>query len=428
MKVHTRTISRRSAALGALGVSAVLALSACGGSTEPAETTAASGSAAAGDTTLTMWTDAERAPALEGIAAQFEEEKGIAVDLVVKDFAAVRDDFITQAPTGKGPDVLVGPHDWLGTLVQNGVVAPVQLGDKAGEFSEASVQAMTYEGQTYGVPYSVENIALIRNTALVGEAHEDFADVVAAGQAAVDAGDAEFPFLVGLDPKQADPYHMYPLQTSFGAPVFERGEDGSYDVSKLAMNNDGGKDFAQLLADHGDQGTGVFNSNITGDIAKEKFAAGASPYFLTGPWNIPVIEEAGIDFAVDPLPKAGPEAAQPFIGVNGFFVSAHSKNQLAANEFVVNYLSTEAAQDALFDQGGRPPALNASFEKAASDPVVAAFGEIGADGVPMPAAPEMQAVWADWGATELSLIKGNAADPAAAWEEMSQNIEAKFEG
>lgn len=425
MKVHKFPgASRRAFTLTAIGASAAIALSACGGgSSEPAASSSAAGGGEA-SATLTMWTDAERAPALKDIAAQFKEDKGIEVDLVIKDFAAVRDDFITQAPTGKGPDVLVAPHDWLGTLVQNGVVAPVQLGDKADDFTEASVQAMTYEGQVYGVPYAVENIALVRNTELVGEAHETFDDAVAAGE----ASGAEFPFLVGLDPKQADPYHTYPLQTSFGAPVFEQAEDGSYDVSQLAMNNDGGKEFAQFLADNGDQGTKVFNSNVTGDIAKEKFLAGDAAYFLTGPWNVPAIEEAGIDFAIDPLPTAGGEAAQPFIGVNGFLVSSYSENELAANEFVVNYLSTEAAQDALFDQGGRPPALISSFEKAASDPVIEAFGEIGANGVPMPAAPEMQAVWADWGATELSLIKGNESDPAAAWEEMSENIEAKFNG
>lgn len=433
MKVHKtleiRT-SRRVFAAGAVSVVAALALSACGGTTPSGTGTAAAGSdlKAAGAGTITMWVDAERSPALKDISEKFKADTGIEVKLVVKDFAAVRDDFITQVPTGKGPDLIVGPHDWIGKFVQNGVIAPIELGDKKSTFQDSSINAMTYNGSMYGVPYSIENIALLRNTDIVPAKAATFDEVIANGKQAVAEGKAAFPFLVGLDPKQADPYHVYPLQASMGSQVFGKDADGGYDPKQLLIGDAAGVEFAKKLASWGDAGEKVLNSNITGDIAKEKFAAGASPYFLTGPWNIPVIEEAGIDFAVDPLPKAGPEAAQPFIGVNGFFVSAHSKNQLAANEFVVNYLSTEAAQDALFDQGGRPPALNASFEKAASDPVVAAFGEIGADGVPMPAAPEMQAVWADWGATELSLIKGNAADPAAAWEEMSQNIEAKFEG
>ena len=95
---------------------------------------------------------------------------------------------------------------------------------------------------------------------------------------------------------------------------------------------------------------------------------------------------------------------------------------------MVNYLSQEEAQDELFKIGGRPPALKASFEKAASDPVVKAFGDIGADGVPMPAVPAMDAVWADWGATELNLIKGKEADPAAAWTKMVANVEKKIAG
>lgn len=423
-------VSRRSFALGAFGTSAALMLAACGGNntaSSPTSAAPASGSGAASTSaTLTLWVDAERSPALKDIAAKFKKEKGIEVKLVVKDFAAVRDDFITQAPTGKGPDVMVGPHDWLGKLVQNGVVAPLQLGDKASSFAESSIQAMTYEGQVYGLPYAIENVALIRNTALAPEALETFDEVVAAGQKAVSAGKAKYPFLVGLDPKQADPYHMYPMQTSFGAPVFTQKADGSYDGSKVVMDNAGGTKFAEFLAKNGDKGTKVFNSNITGDIAKEKFLAGESAYFLTGPWNVPDIDKKGIKFAVDPLPVTADKPAQPFIGVNGFFISAKSKNTLAATEFVVNYLSQEDAQDALFKVGGRPPALTASFEKASSDPVVKAFGEIGANGVPMPAVPAMDAVWADWGGTELNLIKGKESDPAAAWKKMTATINKKI--
>lgn len=428
MKVQTPgLLTRRTLATAAMSV-AVLAMTACGGgSTEPstAESAAPADLAEGGSTTLTMWVDAERAPALENIAASFEEDTGIAIDLAVKDFAAVRDDFITQVPTGNGPDLIVGPHDWIGTFVENGVVAPIELGDKAAEFQESAIQAMSYDGNLYGVPYAIENIALLRNTDLVPEASETFAEVIEKGQASVEAGEAKFPFLVGLDPKQGDSYHLYPFQTSMGVPVFAQNEDGSYDASKLMLGEPNGVEFAKKLVEWGDTGSGVLNSNITGDIAKEKFLAGESPYYLTGPWNVPAAQEAGINLAIDPLPTVGDQPAQPFIGVNGYFISSQSSNALAANEFVVNYLTTQEAQDAMFEVGGRPPALTASFEKAASDPVVAAFGEIGANGVPMPAVPEMQAVWADWGSTELALIKGTAK-PEEAWPAMVKNIEQKI--
>ena len=173
--------SRRTFFTGAAGAAALLGLAACGGTSaasSPSTADAKKDLAAGGAGTITMWLDAERAPALKDVAAKFKADTGIEVKLVVKDFAAVRDDFITQVPTGKGPDLIVGPHDWLGKFVQNGVVTPIELGDKKSAFQDASVRAMTYNGSLYGVPYAVENIGLIRNTGLVDSASESFDDVL----------------------------------------------------------------------------------------------------------------------------------------------------------------------------------------------------------------------------------------------------------
>jgi arabinogalactan oligomer/maltooligosaccharide transport system substrate-binding protein len=374
---------------------------------------------------LTVWVDADRAGVLEDIAAQFEEERGVTVELVTKEFGAIRDDFITQAPTGNGPDIIVGAHDWLGKLVQNGVVAPLELGDKAAEFQDVAITAMSYEGTNYGLPYSVENIAMIRNADIVAEAPATFDDLIAAGQAAVAEGSAEYPFLVGLDPNAADPYHLYPLQASFGAPVFEITADGTYNPSVLALGNEGGEAFAVKLAEWG--AAGILNTNISGDIAREEFVAGKSPFYLTGPWNIPAIKEAGINYAIEAIPSAGGETASPFVGVQGFFVSARSENQLAATEFLVNYIGTEAVQTALYEVGGRAPALLSAFEAAKSNADVAAFGEVGANGNPMPNVPAMDVVWSDWGSTEVAIINGQG-DPVELWRAMVASIQSKIDG
>lgn len=374
---------------------------------------------------LTVWVDADRAGVLEDIAAQFEEERGVTVELVTKEFGAIRDDFITQAPTGNGPDIIVGAHDWLGKLVQNGVVAPLELGDKAAEFQDVAVTAMSYEGTNYGLPYSVENIAMIRNADIVAETPATFDDLIAAGQAAVAEGSAEYPFLVGLDPNAADPYHLYPLQASFGAPVFEITADGTYNPSVLALGNEGGEAFAVKLAEWG--AAGILNTNISGDIAREEFVAGKSPFYLTGPWNLPAIKEAGINYAIEAIPSAGGETASPFVGVQGFFVSARSENQLAATEFLVNYIGTEAVQTALYEVGGRAPALLSAFEAAKSNADVAAFGEVGASGNPMPNVPAMDVVWSDWGSTEVAIINGQG-DPVELWRAMVASIQSKIDG
>lgn len=414
MKVNKKSVL----GFGALIAGGALVLSGCasGGGDNGGD----SGNDNADTTPITVWVDIERKPALEDVAASFTEETGVEVKLVTKDFATVDQDFISQVPTGKGPDVIVSPHDKLGAYVSAGVVAPLELGDVADGFAEAALQAMTYDGKVYGVPYSIENVALVRNTDLVAEPVESFDDVIANGRAA----GTEYPFLVGLSPEQGDPYHLYPLQTSFGSQVFAQNADGSYDASQLVLGDEAGVEFATALKQWGAEG--ILNANIDGDRAREFFIAGKSPYYLTGPWNIPAISEAGINYAIDPLPSAGGEEARPFVGVNGFFLSSKSENALAATDFIVNYLSTEDAQLSLFEVGGRPPALISAYETAAADdPDVQAFGEIGQTGAPMPAIPEMGAVWSDWGNAELQLIKGEG-DPAQVWQTAAENIQSKI--
>lgn len=416
MKVTSRSFT----ITGALAMSAIV----LAGCAAPADNGGGSEEPQSGGS-LTVWVDADRAGVLEDVAAAFEEERGVTVELVTKEFGAIRDDFITQAPTGNGPDIIVGAHDWLGKLVQNGVVAPLELGDAAADFQKVAVTAMSYEGQTYGLPYSVENIALVRNVDIAPEAPATFDDLIAAGQAAVAEGAAEYPFLVGLDPAAADPYHLYPLQASFGAPVFEITADGTYDPTTLALGNEGGEAFAVKLREWGQ--AGILNTNISGDIAREEFVAGKSGYFLTGPWNIGAIKEAGINYAIDPIPTAGGETATPFVGVQGFYISSESENQLAANEFLVNYIGTDEVQTALYEVGGRAPALLSAFEAAQSDADVAAFGAVGAEGVPMPNVPAMDVVWSDWGSTQVAIINGQG-DPVELWRAMVASIQSKITG
>ena len=169
----------------------------------------------------------------------------------------------------------------------------------------------------------------------------------------------------------------------------------------------------------------MLNLNLSGDLAKEAFNAGKSPYFLTGPWNVADAQSAGVDVSVDAIPSAGGSAAQPFAGVQAFFLSAKSTNPIVANEFLVNYIATDDVQTKLFEAGGRPPALTESFEAAQSDPIVGGFATVGANAVPMPSIPEMGSVWDDWGKTEAALIKGSA-DPAADWVKMADAIKAKL--
>ncbi|WP_221583562.1 maltose ABC transporter substrate-binding protein [Microbacterium sp. G2-8] len=400
-------------AAAAIALVTTLGLAGCASGDEPAgETGDQNGEAS---TTLTVWVDAERVDALQGAADAYAEKTGVEVDLVGKDTADIKDDFIQQVPTGEGPDIAMGAHDWLGELSTNGVVAPLEMGDSAGDYLDVAIDAATYDGNVYMLPYAVENIAVLRNTDLVSEQPADFDDMIAKGQAA----GLDQPFVVEQG-AEGNPYHLYPFQTAFGAPVFGS-TDAGYDAADLQLGGEGGDAFATWLGEQGKNGTGVLNTDIDGDIAKQRFLEGEAAFWLTGPWNVSAATDAGLDVAIDSVPSPTGETASPFAGVKGFFLSSESENKVAASDFLVNYLGTEEAQLELFEAGNVLPALASAAETASSDEIIAGFAEVGAESVPMPAIPEMGSVWQFWGIAEAEVING--ADPVERWSKLVTDVE-----
>jgi len=71
---------------------------------------------------LLIWTDGERAPVLTEVAKSFVGEYGITVRIQELPFGDIRDNLAIVAPTGEGPDIIIGAHDWLGQLVTDGLI------------------------------------------------------------------------------------------------------------------------------------------------------------------------------------------------------------------------------------------------------------------------------------------------------------------
>ncbi|WP_420113607.1 sugar ABC transporter substrate-binding protein [Pseudactinotalea sp.] len=410
--------------VAALATAALLA--ACGGGsgspddpTTPEDSTSEDTTEPAASGNLVVWVDENRQPAVEAAAATFTAETGVTVETVVKNFADIRADFLAQVPTGEGPDITVGAHDWLGSFIINGVVDSVDLAGMEGDFESVALEAFTYDGQLYGLPYALETVAVVRNTDLVEETPDTFDEMIAMGEAA----GTRYPFVINTGGTTGDGYTYYGFQTSFGAPVFEQNDDGSY-TNTVGMGGDAGEQFAEWLGEQG--AAGVFSTDWDYDISVQEFADGNAPYTVAGPWAISAFTDAGINVAVDPIPSAGGETAAPFVGVQGFYVSAQSANALIANDFLTTYMATPEAMRALHDADPRIPAMTVVAEDVASDPVTAGFLASSQNGTPMPSIPEMADVWEYWNTAEATIIGG--ADPVSTWNTMIEDLQAQLGG
>ncbi len=351
----------------------------------------ASSLVSAQDVQLTLWVyDDGRLEVLNQLGAQFEAEYGVKLSVEVVDLGEIRTTMSLGAASGEGPDMIIIPHDNLGPLVENGVAAPIDLGDKAQYFLPNAIDGFTYNGQLYGVPLAVENIGFFRNTDLVPDAPETWADVAEIGQALFDEGKVDsaigFPDLT---------YNTYPVYTSFGGYIFGRDETGSFTTDDIGMNNEGmvaGLTWVKSLMD-----AGIVSTNIDWEASHVLFETGRSAFIMTGPWAINRFDTAGVPYAISAFPAAEPggEPGYPFLGVQGLVINANKDNVLLAQTFAVDFLATEEHYQAIFDAEPRPSAWASIFE-AASDPNTKGFNEAGVNAVPMPSIPAMGYVWDAW--------------------------------
>lgn len=410
----------RKLARTAVPVVALLAVAACGGggsSTDggdtPSETPTSaesSGAPTRSDADLVIWTDATAIDAVTPVADDFAEAQGITVD-VQSVSSDLQTNFVTANAAGNGPDVVVGAHDWIGNLVQNGAITPLQLtADQLSGYSPKAVQAVTYDQKLYGLPFGIEALGLYRNTDLVPDEPKTLDDAIAAGKAVMKKNKAVESALNLPVGENGDPYHMEPLYTSLGGYIFGTDANGEYDATKLGVGTPESVEAAERIGQLGEKGENVLRRSISGDNSIALFTEGKAAFLVSGPWALPDVSAAGFGFEVQPVPPfKGAEAAEPFMGAQSFMVASNAKNAAFAQEFVSTGVNNEEAMTKLFELGQRPPAM-LSVQEGVQDANVKVFAEAANAAAPMPALPAMASVWEPLGKAWSAIVGG--ADPA----------------
>jgi maltose/maltodextrin transport system substrate-binding protein/arabinogalactan oligomer/maltooligosaccharide transport system substrate-binding protein len=235
-----------------------------------------------------------------------------------------------------------------------------------------------------------------------------------------DAGN-KYGFLI----QTTDPYHFYPIQTSFGGYVFGKNDDGSYNAADVGINSEGSVAAFDWLNQMYEDGLLDRGSNIDGGLLTSAFQNGDAAMVISGPWNLPAFRESGVPFAVAPIP-AGTAPGRPFAGVQGFMLNAFSQNQLLAQTFLQEFVATDETMQAFYDADPRVSAWTPVAETIA-DPELQSFVAAGATADPMPNIPEMNAVWSAWG-DAMTLISNGELAPQEALDQAQQQIETAIAG
>jgi arabinogalactan oligomer/maltooligosaccharide transport system substrate-binding protein len=354
------------------------------------------------DEGLLIYADDTRIGVMQDVADRFTAEYGVPVELREIGGPEGRDDLLNFGAAGESADILIGAHDYIGPLVANGAIVPIDLTGMEDQFLPAALNMFTYQGQVWGLPFAIESTALIRNTDLVPDPPATWEEVADLCLELRDAGLAEYSILI----QENDTYHMSPVFTAFGGYIFGFNEDGSYNPADIGFASEGMLAFGEWIGSMVE--TGCLIPGVDNDVATEYFNSGETAMWITGPWFQDRLDDSGVPYAITPFPgtEAGGTPAQ-LGGTQGFYISAFSQNQLLAETFVLDYVATPETMQALFEANPRPPAYLAVDTSAY--PHIQEWTDAVATAAPMPVIPEMNAVWASGNNAFTLILQG--ADP-----------------
>ncbi|MFY9821116.1 MAG: extracellular solute-binding protein [Thermoanaerobaculia bacterium] len=330
-------------------------------------------------------------------------------------YDAFADKISAAVPRGKGPDVFIFAQDRLGGWVAAGnTVEPLDFFLDKGikdRYLKATLDAMTYQGTTFGLPLNFKVVTLIYNKKLVPVPPKTTAELEATAKKLTNAGAGKF----GLAYWYSDFYYHASLMNGFGGGVF--GANRKPTVN--SPQNVASLDYLLKWL-----GMGFLPAEPSTALITSLFNEGKAAMVFSGPWFLGEIAK-GVDYGLAPLPtisEAGNKPMRPWITVEGVYIAAPSKNKDAAFSFL-KYVTDLPAARVLALQGRQTPANKGIYAdpQVASDPILKAFRQQVDVAVPMPNLPEMSMMWTPV-TTAMNVITKKTATPKAAMDQAQKEV------
>jgi arabinogalactan oligomer/maltooligosaccharide transport system substrate-binding protein len=336
----------------------------------------------------------------------------VAIETLAVPFDQLKNKYQTESITGGGPDLLIGPADWSGEFAVSEVIRPIgDLVDPSvlENYVGSTLDALTVDGQLYGLPESFEAVALYYNTDFVAEPPATTAemDELAAQISADNNG------VYGVAHRSGF-YHSAGYLLGFGAELFDENNMSALDSPETVA-------FLTWLKGISEK-PGYFVQDDDSGV-NSLFQTGQAAMVIQGPWALADFQGSlGADkVRVAPIPlisDAGDGPAKPFLGVKSVMMNFNTEGEQAelAARFAEWFTGPESV-GMLVENAGHLPANTAV--DIGDNEIAAAFVAQAETAIPTPTIPEMGQVWAPADDMIAKVISGDATPEEAAAEAAS---------
>lgn len=381
----TTGAARRAPSLALLAATTgalALALTACGGT---GGGPAAGGS---GGGELTMWSRVATDAFSQDVVDTWNAGHDAQIKLTIVPDDAYQQKVGSAAGSGSLPDLLSSDVVYAPNYVKQGIYLDITDTVKGLDFYDSLVtahtEAMTKDGQIYGIPFAVDSSLLIYNKTLYEAAGLDpeappttYEELYEQAKAIRALGGDTYGFYFGGNCSGCLAFTTFPDASAAGSDVFtDEGATADFDSESLNAT------WALYKK--------MVDEDIAPSTAKTEDGSTWGAPFVAGKIGIIPIgtflfnelqDQDAFDWGVTPLMAPDGSGTATFVGGDVVGVTASSKNAKAAQEFLEWSLSEENQVEVIAKNGDLPARTDLADNKyTAADPRVQAAAEGLADG------------------------------------------------
>lgn len=336
---------------------------------------------------------AERVFLEEWVARYNASQDTVQVETLYKETEELRNHYVFAAVGGKGPDLIYGPADNVGTLGITETVLPLDRhlppSFLAG-FSDDGL--LRYEGKLVGVADQVGNhLTFVYNRALMPSPPTTLDSLAALGETLTrDLNGDGRPDQYALTWNYTEPFFFVPFLTAFGGWVMDDAGNPTLDTPETVR-------AIQYVLDLRDRYHAIPPSTDY-ETANTLFKEGAAAAIINGPWSWADYGESGVDYALAPLPRDAETGryAQPMAAAKAYSVNpAVPAWKLPTVVGVLMHLTGDRIQTDMARELAAIPVRTAVRDSPVMDenPLLQQSLAQIAHSRPMPTAPQMRQIW-----------------------------------
>lgn len=265
--------------------------------------------------TITIWHEAE-AGVVKPLQAELNKlSPNITVKLQRKDHMSDALKLVGNDPSS-APDMYLMAHDKTGTYAEMGILAPITDFVSKSDMKDLlpmTVNASLYKGVNYQLPIFFETQMLIYNKKLMTNPPKTTDDWLAYMKANTNKKAGKY----ALVEQHSTAYYAAAWMHAFGATIINNNAQPQLNTKAMKDAVTYHKQFADYEPTDGE-----FNTDTA------LFTQGKAAAIIQGPWFIPAVKAAGINYGVAEMPTVNStgKVLAPYAGVQGMYVLKNSEN------------------------------------------------------------------------------------------------------